>query len=107
MVKNDPTPSFTPRPAGERRDRALRLRKRLVVGATSGALMAVAGLGVLAEHTDAGRTQTSAVTTASASSASTTASTSASSTSGTTSASPSTAAPVASSGTTVIVSGGS
>ena len=42
--------------ARERRDQAFRLRKRIALGAATGALLTVAGLGVLAEHTVAGTT---------------------------------------------------
>lgn len=95
-----------------RRDRALRLRTRVLLSTVGSAVLAVGGLGVLAEHTYAGRASSSASsTTTSASTATSSASSSSSASSDTSSSNSgstvSTLAPSSSSRGTTIVSGGS
>lgn len=101
MNENDTSVSGST--ARERRDQALRLRKRIALGAATGALLTVAGLGVLAEHTVAGTTPAAAASVSSSpSSAGSDSSSSSSSSTGSTSS-----APTIGRGRPSIVSGGS
>ncbi|MGH7686119.1 MAG: hypothetical protein ACREN2_04810 [Candidatus Dormibacteria bacterium] len=107
---SSPVPGSTAR---ERRDQALRLRKRIVLGAATGALLTVAGLGVLAEHTVAGTTTavaaigSSTTDTASSNSSSANSSSANSSTSNSSSSGSTSTAPAIGRGRTSIVSGAS
>lgn len=102
------TPSET---AVARRDRALRLRTRVLFTTVTSAVLAVGGLGVLAEHTYAGRSTSTASSATTPESATASSSPSGSSSSNASSSNAgstvSTSAPSSSRGSTTIVSGGS